>query len=153
MKRKKHLVSAFIFTGFLIMAIACVPSVRNLTVEKGRVAPDFPGYTGTLLIKSGSKPWNRHVEKYLSSVYKGPAQIVEVDDLTADPYTDLTKYRFLLDHSVHQNYDAMGSSTSRGGNVVLVDRQTGKRYPTISSSRYFKILKNYLAALEGYRTK
>ena len=147
--RIKHLIISMAFISCVMLVISCAGGKKSMTIERGQVPPEFPGYTGVLLVKSGSNPWERHVNRYSASEYKGPLEIVAPRLFSTAPYDDLKKYRFVMELETHYTQ----SSGTHGGSIIMTDRQTGKTYRTKSGSGYFKTLKNYLNVLGAYRTQ
>ncbi len=153
MKLLKHYFSLSVIVIFFLMGIASSPSKGSMSVEKGQIPPDFRGYKGTLLIERQSKDWTKYAEKYFTENYTGPIKLIEDAAEMNAQYKDVKQYRFVLGRERFTEINRATDQHTASQNLCIIDRQTGRKYCTASTSFYGKLLKNYSAALERVRTE
>jgi hypothetical protein len=142
----KKIVYQLLAIALFSMAMnACGPSVKQLSVENGRLPSSVRGYQGTILILEDSKQYNKQVMEIFSEFYKGKFLLVK----STRDFDDRIAYRFLLEYSY-----SPGSSSSHGStHIYLKDREANKQYLISNRPSQGHILTALAKALEIERNK
>ena len=159
----------------LFFGASCAgPSHMSFSVGGGQIPPAYKGYNDTLLVIKHPMDWgyDKYLRKNFSENYKGPYKIIASEDLVK--YAP-EQYRYVFDNRTNfttkttttytpitggghiQNGASMSSTHSStyasSDSFTVTDRQTNKHYTTDSSPLYSKLMRAYVTALEGERSR
>ena len=145
----KSLFNLFSILLLSIIFFGCGSS-KNMTVEKGAIAPDFPDFQGTLLIRKSTlyndNVINRKLDKNFKQYYGGSYVLIDYSDLKS-AYNDIDKFRFVI------GLELEISGTSGMGRFKMFDRKTQREYFTKWHDKYYFVIQHYAQALGKYHNK
>lgn len=148
----------FLMTCFI--TLLSFKSSSQITVEDGQIAPDFPTFSGTLLILEcrdfRDNTLNKMTKKKFEKFYKGEFEMITEDDLLSKAYSDKKKFRFLVQLRNSRSIERGGSSNGNATDAtkfVMTDRTTDKKFETRTYSNWVNAMKQYPQALEKLRVK
>ncbi len=111
------------------------------------IPPDFNNFSGTFLILSQSKHWDRYVKKAFDERYTGTYLLVDKSELD-DTYADLETYRYTMGRDLR-----VISNNSQSEVMWIYDRKDKKKYYSNRTQSFGKLQKSYAAELEKVRKK
>lgn len=155
--KSKNLLSILCLLFFVVIGIASGPSKDGMTTENNQIPPEFGAFKGTLLVIKQSNSWNGYFKKHFDRNYSGKYIFVSETEVDTK-YVDKNEYRYLLSRTL--GYAAKNGSGAQAGStynssesIFIEDRLTGKKYATVNTAFYSKLLQAYSIALEETRKK
>ncbi|TKK65398.1 hypothetical protein FC093_20015 [Ilyomonas limi] len=125
----------------------------SFTTGGGQIPPEFNTFQDTLLVVSHSENWgyNHYLKKNFRENYTGPYKIISSKEIENYP---VDEYRYIFDNSLSYTTTRYHySTTPTSATFTITDRKLEKDYTTPSSSKYSKLMRAYIKALEENRKK
>jgi hypothetical protein len=120
---------------------------------KGSIPPGFEGSDFTLLvIQTGTKSWDKHLESNFSELYTGKYKIISEMEFSSETYRDLNLYPFSF--SASTMLSGTGSRDRATGMLwpYILDRKANKEYAYQGTGNgYSPMMKAYIKKMEKAR--